>query len=587
VAGQPRGRRWAVRAATATTVAVGIVVTMSRPASAGTLPADGPWAHRAHPAATDHRATDHRAASAGVAPGPDGGTAPVPTGELPLPTPESPVPPPPATTIGPLAAQIIDEANTREALGEQLKGVNAELATAQEHTDAAQAAWAQSTDQLAAVQVKVDAVAVDAYEDALALGPFDRYTKQLQDLGMIAPALPGQLAPVQRPPGRDSVRFELDQARAEADLAKAVLDAYTAVQAEVQGRQTVLAEQYARHTAAFDTLTQRNTVLIADTEAARERYEQSLAGSVSVIDGAFGQRANPMAMAVVAYALHQLGKPYVWAAEGPGAYDCSGLTFAAYRSVGITLPRVSRDQYTVGSPVPVSQLLPGDLLFFSTDRQNPAAIHHVAIYLGGGRMVHAPTFGDVVRISPIWWSEYFGATRILPAIPGPPTHPPTPSHTPTPSHSPAPSPSPTGSPTQTQTQTPTSTPTPGATTGTPTPEATPTGQPTTPSAEPSPSATASATPSAPPTPTGQVSVTPTPSASPTASPVTPAGSPTASPSPDQTTTPTTSAQPLQTDLPPATLATPTGSQVRSRRRPGLRGRPERRGRSGSISRPTG
>ena len=104
------------------------------------------------------------------------------------------------------------------------------------------------------------------------------------------------------------------------------------------------------------------------------------------------------------------------------------MTFASYLSVGIRLPRVAVDQYLHGSGsyVPVSQLLPGDLLFFSTDHADASKIHHVAMYLGGGRMVHAPTFGEHVKEAPIWWTEYYGALRIVPAVaaPGATTAPP-------------------------------------------------------------------------------------------------------------------------------------------------------------------
>jgi cell wall-associated NlpC family hydrolase len=122
--------------------------------------------------------------------------------------------------------------------------------------------------------------------------------------------------------------------------------------------------------------------------------------------------ASSTALAAVRVALGQLGKPYVFGAEGPSTYDCSGLVQYAYAYAGIALPRTARPQYRVSRPVPPTQLQPGDLLFFATDRSNWQTIHHVGIYLGGGRMVHAPTTGDVVRIAPVWWAEFFGAGRV-------------------------------------------------------------------------------------------------------------------------------------------------------------------------------
>ncbi|MGH3781576.1 MAG: C40 family peptidase [Pseudonocardiaceae bacterium] len=89
------------------------------------------------------------------------------------------------------------------------------------------------------------------------------------------------------------------------------------------------------------------------------------------------------------YALGEVGKPYVWGATGPNSYDCSGLMLRAYESAGITLPRVAAQQYWAGTQLPVRQAQPGDLLFWGYDTSNPATIHHVAMYLGNGRMVEA------------------------------------------------------------------------------------------------------------------------------------------------------------------------------------------------------
>src|SRR6476469_3100864 len=91
----------------------------------------------------------------------------------------------------------------------------------------------------------------------------------------------------------------------------------------------------------------------------------------------------------IQYALGEVGKPYVWGATGPNSYDCSGLMLRAYQSAGVTLPRVAAEQYWAGPQLPVRQAQPGDLLFWGYDTSNPATIHHVAMYLGNGRMVEA------------------------------------------------------------------------------------------------------------------------------------------------------------------------------------------------------
>jgi hypothetical protein len=162
-------------------------------------------------------------------------------------------------------------------------------------------------------------------------------------------------------------------------------------------------------------------------ERTQEAKEQQLGGRYISGESVAGMKANDKAMKAVRYALAQLGDPYVWAAEGPNSFDCSGLMWASYRSAGYNqLPRVARDQYyaTRMQSVPQSALLPGDLLFFASG-SSWQTVHHVGMYLGNGKMVHAPTTGDVVKVSTVWWSRFYAATRVFPAVPTGPTAPPT------------------------------------------------------------------------------------------------------------------------------------------------------------------
>jgi cell wall-associated NlpC family hydrolase len=110
---------------------------------------------------------------------------------------------------------------------------------------------------------------------------------------------------------------------------------------------------------------------------------------------------------VVSIAMQYLGSRYVWAGASPDGFDCSGFTMYVYRKVGISLPHSSRMQYGVGRAVSRSELRPGDLLFF----YNP--IHHVAIYIGDGKMIHAAGVGKGVRIDSIYRNSYYGACRII------------------------------------------------------------------------------------------------------------------------------------------------------------------------------
>ncbi|MGW4394891.1 C40 family peptidase [Amycolatopsis nivea] len=123
---------------------------------------------------------------------------------------------------------------------------------------------------------------------------------------------------------------------------------------------------------------------------------------------------NPAATAAITFACNQRGLPYLWGGNGPAhgdnGFDCSGLTTAAYNAAGVHLPRTAQTQYNAGSLVPPGQqLLPGDLVFYGT----PGHVHHVGLYIGSGKMVHAPDFGHPVQVSEYRWKndDFLAASR--------------------------------------------------------------------------------------------------------------------------------------------------------------------------------
>ncbi|MCL2733320.1 MAG: C40 family peptidase, partial [Actinomycetia bacterium] len=100
-----------------------------------------------------------------------------------------------------------------------------------------------------------------------------------------------------------------------------------------------------------------------------------------------------------------LGAPYVWGATGPNAFDCSGLMLYAYRQAGIALPRTSQEQMNAGQRVPLDGIRPGDLVIYRADAS------HVAMYVGGGMVIHAPYPGARVRYDPIGMMPVTAVTR--------------------------------------------------------------------------------------------------------------------------------------------------------------------------------
>ncbi|HYN93666.1 MAG TPA: NlpC/P60 family protein [Pilimelia sp.] len=189
---------------------------------------------------------------------------------------------------------------------------------------------------------------------------------------------------------QDQAIAALSQARHRHESARRSLDALAARQ---RGQQRRLAEQRRRIEAE-----------IARLEALRgnapaEPAPADAAGSVAppYVAGRAGR--------VVRFGYAQLGKAYRWGAEGPDSYDCSGLTTAAWRRAGVELPHNAARQWRAVTPVSRPELRPGDLVFYYR------GIHHVGIYVGGGKIVHAPNHGQRIRVEGMGYAPIHGFGR--------------------------------------------------------------------------------------------------------------------------------------------------------------------------------
>jgi peptidoglycan DL-endopeptidase CwlO len=188
--------------------------------------------------------------------------------------------------------------------------------------------------------------------------------------------------------------YQTDFARLSAEERRAALEAAAAAHAAEEARAS-------RDEEREDTASPSgaSTSSAAEEPAAEEPAAEEPAAAAAPASGVAGT--------VVATAMAQRGKPYVWAAAGPGSFDCSGLTQYAFRAAGISLPHSSRLQSQMGTAVSRADLQPGDLVFFYSP------VSHVGIYIGNGQMVHAPTSGDVVKVAGIdVMGGYAGARRI-------------------------------------------------------------------------------------------------------------------------------------------------------------------------------
>jgi cell wall-associated NlpC family hydrolase len=120
------------------------------------------------------------------------------------------------------------------------------------------------------------------------------------------------------------------------------------------------------------------------------------------IKAASVEESDAQGNVAVAFALSQVGKPYVYGGTGPYGYDCSGLALASWLAAGVHLPRTAAEQYYAGSHVPLSEVQPGDLIFWASDPSDPSTIYHVAISLGGDRTVQATETGQTVEVISLW-----------------------------------------------------------------------------------------------------------------------------------------------------------------------------------------
>lgn len=152
-------------------------------------------------------------------------------------------------------------------------------------------------------------------------------------------------------------------------------------------------------------LTEEERQRIAAEEQKARLAAQSAAEATDSTSTDTATNGSSKGAIALTFAKSQLGKPYRYASAGPNAYDCSGLTSAAWAKAGVSLPRTSQSQYGVGRSVSRSELQPGDLVFFYS------GISHVGLYAGNGQVIHAPRPGRSVEYASIDSMPYAGARR--------------------------------------------------------------------------------------------------------------------------------------------------------------------------------
>jgi cell wall-associated NlpC family hydrolase len=319
----------------------------------------------------------------------------------------------------------------------QLRDLEMKASSATERYDAALMKWNDTQKRLAGIRDKVDRERADlavsrASIDDLARGvymsggidnslqvllaesPTD-FLAQSSALDMVAQSQASglrrnQTAKVRLAQGESSLADQEKIAKSQRDAMDAAKKEADAKVADTQDLLASLQEAERQRLAAIEAAQKRQS------EAAARAAQQALAASRGAyvpspneLDSASsaggGSSGGSRAAAAISYALSQVGKPYSFSASPPSSWDCSKLTAAAWGSAGVGLTPLSYTQWDQTRHIPVSQIQPGDLVFYFG-----SGAHHVAMYIGNGKMVSASNPGVGVEVTDFlgpWWNERF------------------------------------------------------------------------------------------------------------------------------------------------------------------------------------
>lgn len=310
-----------------------------------------------------------------------------------------------------MTAQLTQLGRQQEALSEKFNLMRADVTAKQRQAATASQAAAKSAADFARSRAQFTTIVAAQYESStfssagalLTSQNGQNYLDKMTQLDLMASH-------------RGDIVVQLNAAKAKSDAArqtadtsltdtKTALDAVTVQRAAIESQkkkfETLLATLTAQQQRAYAN---RNAVPVATARAVvKAAAAASPAAPAATLTAHAGSAA---AQKAVDFALAQVGKPYVFAASGPDAYDCSGLTAAAWATAGVQLPHNAAAQYGFGTHVSLDALQPGDLVFMYSP------IGHVEIYIGNGLAVSAPQEGENVKVINVASADNVGATRL-------------------------------------------------------------------------------------------------------------------------------------------------------------------------------
>ncbi|MEU1040205.1 NlpC/P60 family protein [Streptomyces sp. NPDC005551] len=298
-----------------------------------------------------------------------------------------------------------------EAATEKYNGAKEKADKGQQRLETLQDEAARRTDRLNSARDTLGSIATAQYrsgglDPAVQLALSDDPDRYLDGAALAERAGSRQASAV------EDVREQLREIRQLRGAAHVQLASLTSRQAELKRQKKKINEKLGKARELLSRLTDEQRARLG-AAGGTGHASRSSARAPGVLPSGGGAEAAPAtapgsrAGAAVAYAYQKIGRPYVWGATGPDAFDCSGLTQAAYRAAGVALPRTTYAQIGTGRRVSRAELRPGDLVFFYS------GISHVGIYVGQGRMIHAPNPSAPVRLAPIDQMPFAGATRVV------------------------------------------------------------------------------------------------------------------------------------------------------------------------------
>jgi cell wall-associated NlpC family hydrolase len=303
----------------------------------------------------------------------------------------------PQPTVGQVQAQVNSLQAKVDQIGQQYDQAGQQLATARGRLAPVQREVARDQARYTAAQTKLAQVAAAAYE----------HSGQTSLAGLLTSGDPGAAL------GQASLLQELaatHQAQAVQFLAAA--RQLSAVRAEFQrteeGTAALRAQLAAKKATLGRLLASSQGTLDSLTAAQQTQVAAAVTGAGGSTTAVYTGPTATQAEKAVAFAYAQLGKPYVWGATGPGSYDCSGLVQAAWAAAGVSIPRVTYDQWAALPHISTSSLQPGDLLLYDGEG-------HVSMYVGDGYIIDAPRTGltvEKIQMNTDWYAAtYDGAVR--------------------------------------------------------------------------------------------------------------------------------------------------------------------------------